>query len=81
MFTWGHSSLTPVVCVLSVTLTPSRQVVIPLILDLLCGAQTTPVPCVGEYETILCLAERKVAAFGEMNGGFGDKEHQMFQNS
>ena len=55
--------------------------VIPLILDLLCEAQTTPVPCVGEYETILCLAERKVAAFGEMNGGFGDKEHQMFQNS
>ena len=56
--------------------------VIPLILDLLCEAQTTPVPCVGEYETILCLAERNVAAFGEMkNGGFGDKEQQMFQNS
>ncbi|CAB1112859.1 unnamed protein product [Ectocarpus sp. CCAP 1310/34] len=60
----------------------TQQVIIPLALDALCDAEYYPVPPVGEYETVLCLAERKLNAFGQMrNGGFSEPKYKMFQKA
>lgn len=56
--------------------------IIPLALDALCDAEYYPVPPVGEYETVLCLAERKLNAFGQMrNGGYSEPKYKMFQKA
>lgn len=51
-------------------------------LNALCDAEHWPVAKVGDMETTLSLAERKMRAFGEMkNGGFHSKKAKMFQQA
>lgn len=58
-----------------------HQLIVPLILNSLCDAESQPVKLIGE-DTQLCLAERKMRAFGEIpNGGFKSEGKKMFQKA